>query len=207
MKLITNQKLEAAFKKVVAKDDARTALQCLHFDKDGSVVATDSHVLLRIEEFHNLKQNLNLNLKTFLENDLDHYPETKRLIPQSFSFQLRISSDDLADALPAITSMAKARDKQVTASLGWDVDARKLTVTSGLVTLNIPAVISYGLTPKGETHPTLAAVNPKYLAQAIEFYTQVTEVPEVSFGFNGALRPIAITYQTATYLVTPVRTY
>lgn len=206
MKLITNQKLEAAFKKVVTKDDARTALQCLHFDKDGSVVATDSHVLLRIEEFHNLNQSLNLNLKTFLENDLDHYPETKRLIPESFDFELRVDSDELADALPVITGMTKTRDKQALATLSWDVEDRKLMITSGQVSLNIPAIQTDDSSYDTDTD-VLATVNPKYLAQAIEFYTQVAEVPEVTFGFNGALRPIALTYETATYLITPVRTF
>lgn len=206
MKLITNQKLEAAFKKVVAKDDARTALQCLHFDKDGSVVATDSHVLLRIEEFHNLNQSLNLNLKTFLEDDLDRYPETKRLIPKSFDFKLRVDSDELADALPVITGMTKTRDKQALATLSWDVEDRKLMITSGQVSLNIPAIQTDNSSYDTDTD-VLATVNPKYLAQAIEFYTQVAEVPEVTFGFNGALRPIALTYETATYLITPVRTF
>lgn len=205
MKLFTNQKLEAAFKKAVSHDSARPLLQCLHFDKDGSAVATDSHVLLRIDDFHQLSQPLNLNLKTFIAEDGD-YPEIKRLIPESFDFELRVDSDELADALPVITGMTKTRDKQALATLRWDVENRKLMITSGQVSLNIPAIQTDDSSYDTDTD-VLATINPKYLAQAIEFYTQVAEVPEVIFGFNGALRPIVINYQTATYLVTPVRTF
>lgn len=206
MSLFTSKKLEAAFKKAASDVDSRPILQCLHFDKDGSAVTTDSHVMLRINDFHNLSEPLNLNLKTFTAEDGD-YPETARLVPKDYDFQLSVKADDLAEALPVITGMSKSKDKSTLATLAWDVDEHELRITSGLLTLNIPAVITYGLTPKGKKLYELATVNPKYLAQAIEFYTQVTVTPRVSLGFNGALRPIALTYETATYLITPVRNF
>ena len=91
MKDMKNGQLEKAFKNIAkTAGEGRPSLQCLHVDKAGYAVVTDSHRLLRIDNYKDDSEDTteyNLNLLNFkLCNDLN-YPETERLIPTMFKFE------------------------------------------------------------------------------------------------------------------------
>ena len=200
----TSNKLGAAFKKAVSSANSRPALQCLHFSEDGSVIATDSHVLLRIEDFHHLKQDFNLNLKTFGECD-ENYPDTSRIIPKSYQYQFHAKTSDLIDVLPIIKGMAKLKSANDPAVLKWENDNETLTIAGGennLVTVHIPIVVQ-----NRSSDPLEVSFNAEYMAQAIEFFTQALPTDEVIFNFNASLTPFSLTAQKATYLITPIRRF
>ena len=86
MNEMKNNKLEQAFKNIAkTATEARPVLQCLHVDKKGYAVVTDSHRLLKIDGYKDTSDALeyNLNLMDFkLYNDMQ-YPDTDRIIPKT----------------------------------------------------------------------------------------------------------------------------
>lgn len=206
LELLPNNKLEAAFKKVVSKDKARPILQAIHFDKDGSLTGCDSHVLLRIDDIHNLKQDFNLNLKRFVPDTTGPYPETKRLIPENFEAELSFNPADLDHVLPVLKSLGKTELVKITNVPGNTL----LEISSN----DVSTRLAYdGATADGGL--ISITVKASYLAQCFEFFKFWVPANKlnngsparIQLGYNGSLRPMVFTADKATYLVTPVRTF
>lgn len=71
-------KLMNHLKKTVSNYDSRPILKCVNYNKNGNLYATDSHVGLKVEDFHELKEDLNIDVFTMKIND-SKFPEIENL--------------------------------------------------------------------------------------------------------------------------------
>ena len=209
MKNMKNGQLEKAFKNIVkTAGEGRPSLQCLHVDKAGYAVVTDSHRLLRIDNYKDDLEDTteyNLNLLNFqLCNDLS-YPETERLIPTTFKFEWSFNND-------AITTLAtffkpfKAKKNYDNASLITITYADRhitfMALSGATITVECATVDSE---EKGNGNKMDMTIQGGYLSQAFEFFKDWGG--SVWIGYNGDVSPLIMKSGDATYLVTPVRKF
>ena len=130
----------------------------------------------------------------------DAYPDTSRLIPQSFSQTLEVSAKDLLSAIDR-ASFIKSDGKNV---VKMAIDKDEVTITSSSQEIGSSydsiKVISFS----GE--PLKISCSGKYLSDAIKAIRN----DRVRLSFNGELKPIIITKpddDTLLQLISPVRSY
>lgn len=206
MKNMKNEKLEKAFKNIAkTATEARPSLQCLHVDKSGFAVVTDSHRLLRIDNYKDSQDNTteyNLNLLNFkLCNDLN-YPETGRLIPTTFDFNWSFS-DEVITTLATFFKPFKIKKNSNDASLitmTYNDDHVTFTAASGAT---ITVECSEAVGDNGNEMGML--IQGGYLSQAFEFFKDYGH--SVSLGYNGDTTPLLMDSGDAKYLITPVRKF
>lgn len=209
MKNMKNGQLEKAFKNIAkTAGDSRPSLQCLHVDKSGFAVVTDSHRLLRIDNYKDDPENTmeyNLNLLNFqLCNDLQ-YPGTDRLIASTFKFEWSFNHDAIG-TLAAFFKPFKVKKNYDDASLVTITYAeRHITFTAGsgaTITVECATVDSE---EKGNGNKMDMCIQGGYLAQAFDFFKDWGG--SVSIGYNGDVSPLLMKSGEASYLVTPVRKF
>lgn len=111
--------LEKAFKEIASKQDSRPALKCLHIAENGSAVVTDSHVLMRVNDYlvgTNLVTPLNIDLTSFAPVFDIHYPDTSRLIPDQLADDFTLCKVDLQKVynyLKGVTIKTRVGDNQL----------------------------------------------------------------------------------------------
>lgn len=94
-------KLVNHLKKAVSTMDARPLLQCVNYNENGSIYATDSHVAIRISDFHEHEKEFNLNLFT-MEIKEGFYPASnldKNLEITKLSAEINVDINLLVKAL------------------------------------------------------------------------------------------------------------
>lgn len=209
MKDMKNGQLEKAFKNIVkTAGDSRPSLQCLHVDKAGYAVVTDSHRLLRIDNYKDSPDDgveYNLNLLNFqLCNDLS-YPETDRLIPTTFKFEWSLNPAGIETLVAFFKpfKVKKSYDNNSLIKISYKDRHITFTAASGAtITVECATVDS---DEKGNGDKIDMRVQGGYLSQAFEFFKGYGG--SVSIGYNGDLRPLIMKSGDATYLVTPVRKF
>lgn len=209
MKNMKNEKLEKAFKNIAkTATEARPSLQCLHVDKSGYAVVTDSHRLLRIDNYKDSQDNTteyNLNLLSFqLCNDLN-YPETDRLIPTAFKFKWSFSGEVIA-TLATFFKPFKIKKNNNDASLitiTYKDNRVTFTAASGATITVECNEADNEKSDNGDKMEML--IQGGYLAQAFEFFKDYG--CGVSIGYNGDVSPLLMDSGDASYLVTPVRKF
>ena len=198
--LLPKNKLEAAFKKVISKDNNRPILQAIHFDKDGSLTATDSHVLLRINSAHSLEKDFNFDLAHFTESKDGDYPETKRLIPITFEQELRLNPAEFHEILPTLKAMKYEQPVKIRNVPGKSI----LEISSEISAVKL----NYTGAPVSDKAIIDITVNPIYLTNMLDFYSwYCPKGVNLNLGYSGSLRPMAFQALDATYLITPIRTF
>lgn len=203
-----NEKLEKAFKNIAkTATEARPSLQCLHVDKTGFAVVTDSHRLLRIDNYKDSQDNTteyNLNLLNFhLCNDLN-YPETSRLIPTTFKFKWSFS-DEAVTTLATFFKPFKIKKNSNDASLitiTYKDNHVTFTAASGATITTECSEVDNG---SGNGDKMEMFIQGGYFAQAFEFFNDYG--CGVSIGYNGDTLPLLMESGDASYLVTPVRKF
>jgi len=209
MKNMKNEKLEKAFKNIAkTATEARPSLQCLHVDKSGFAVVTDSHRLLKIDNYNDSQDNAieyNLNLLNFkLCNDLQ-YPETGRLIPTTFDFNWSFS-DKVVTTLAMFFKPFKIKKNYNDASLitiTYKDNRVTFTAASG-ATITVECIEADNEnSDNGDKMEML--IQGGYLSQAFEFFKDYGD--GVSIGYNGDTSPLLMHSGDASYLVTPVRKF
>jgi len=209
MKNMKNEKLEKAFKNIAkTATEARPALQCLHVDKSGFAVVTDSHRLLKIDNYKDSQDDTteyNLNLLNFqLCNDLN-YPETERLIPTTFDFNWSFS-DEVVTTLATFFKpfkIKKNNDNATLITITYKDNHATFTAASG-ATITIDCIeVDNENSDNGNEMEML--IQGGYLAQAFEFFKDYGY--GVSIGYNGDTSPLLMDAGDASYLVTPVRKF
>lgn len=207
-----------AWKNVISKKDTRPILKYVHFDASGFAVGTDSHVLLRIDDYNPTKEAFNLNPVTLEfkgEDATGTYPDTTRLIPTSSDVEMvapmQLCLENLITPLKAITK-------------GWLVHIENSTDNPKLFTFTSrPAQYSKDGEQMGSTSFTCVipdvtgsdrhvdtTLNAKYLLDCLSFFKDwLQNVPggQVTIMYNGTLRPLLFESGKAQYLITPVRTF
>lgn len=197
-----NGQLEKAFKAITkSATKSRPILGCLHVSSDGSAVVTDSHRLLRIDNWaEEGTQEMTLDLQTFRPQIDTSYPDTSRLIPTDFLCTLQIETRDLAN----FTGLLKIKTDSGLVQIGFDHEESTLQAVVDSASSTVPVTKFEGLTSFDIT------LNAKYLLDAIEFFKayNITRPRElVTIGFNSDLTPLVLKQDDATYLVTPVRRF
>ena len=204
-----NGQLEKAFKNIAkTAGEGRPSLQCLHVDKAGYAVVTDSHRLLRIDNYKDSSDDIteyNLNLLNFnLCNDMQ-YPETERLIPATFKFEWSFN-DEVIETLATFFKPFKAKKNYDPNSLITITYADRrvtFTATSGAtITVECKTVDSEN---SGNGNKMDMTIQGGYLSQAFEFFKDWGG--SVSIGYNGDISLILMKSGDASYLVTPVRKF
>lgn len=140
-KQLTFNQAMTQFKKYVAKSDARPALKYVQYHENGYLVATNSHVLLKIHTDYitdipkDYTTGSLINPKTLeIRNDLK-YPEVSRIIPDyrdsNINVTLNDNIKDLQDVLKKlkpiykhsknkVVKMELNKDKTILSSKGYD---------------------------------------------------------------------------------------
>ncbi len=205
MKDIKNGQLEKAFKNIAkTASEGRPSLQCLHVDKAGYAVVTDSHRLLRIDNYKDSPDDTteyNLNLMNFnLCNDLN-YPETDRLIPTTFSFEWSFNNGAIGTLATFFKpfKVKKNYDNNSLVTITYSERHITFTAVSG-ATITVECA-----TVDGNGNKIDMTIQGGYLSQAFEFFKEYGG--SVSIGYNGDVSPLILKSEDASYLVTPVRKF
>lgn len=205
MKNMKNGQLEKALKNIAkTAGEGRPSLQCLHVDKTGYAVVTDSHRLLRIDNYKDDPEDAteyNLNLLSFrLCDDLD-YPETDRLIPETFKFGWSLS-EDIVTTLATFFKPFKIKKNYDNGSLIMitckDSHVTFTAVSGATITVECATV-------DGNGDQMDMTIQGGYLAQAFEFFKDLGG--SVTIGYNGNVSLLILKSGDATYLITPVRRF
>jgi len=210
MNEMKNNKLEQAFKNIAKTvGESRPALQCLHVDKKGYAVVTDSHRLLKIDGYKDASDetSYNLNLMTFqLENEL-FYPDTERIIPETNDLTWWFSIETVK------TLATFFKPFKVKKNFRYD-DASLITMTCKDDHITFTAGSGASITVEcSQVHATYddtcknmdIHIQGGYLSQAFEFFKDYGT--GVTVGYGGDLRPFVMKVDDATYMVTPVRKF
>ena len=209
MKYMKNGQLEKAFKNIAkTASEGRPSLQCLHVDKAGYAVVTDSHRLLRIDNYKDDLEDTteyNLNLLNFqLCNDLN-YPETERLIAKTFKFEWSFNHDVIETLATFFKPFKIKKDYDNNSLITITYNERHITFTAlsgATITVECAAVDSE---EKGNGNKMDINIQGGYLSQAFEFFKDWGG--SVSIGYTSDLSPLLMKSSDAIYLVTPVRKF
>jgi len=183
-----------AFKAVTKHTDNRPVLQCICFSKDGYTAATDSHVLLKVDETHDKTDHDFLyNLQTGLPA-AGNYPGVDRLIPEDSGVHAVISAKNLAGLSAWLKPL-----KESNVTLTFD-DGVTLITDNGSYT--VPSELSR----EDLLKDFKLTVNASYLNIAVTLFNALKASPVISFseGLNNS-SPFTVTYNQFTFLICPVR--
>jgi hypothetical protein len=201
--------LEKAFKEIASKQDSRPALKCLHIAENGSAVVTDSHVLLKVNDYlpaSSLAAPLNIDLTSFTPVSDVHYPDTDRLIPDHLSDDFTLCKSDLQKVytyLKGVTIKTRVGESQI------------LTITA----LKNELLFECSGT---EFHLVLTDFNshvgqkiiftPQYLIKVIEFLSHVYDnrrnsdsLPVARVTVTGKNSPVLFSVSDSVQLLVPPR--
>ena len=207
MKNMKNGQLEKAFKNIVkTAGEGRPSLQCLHVDKSGYAVVTDSHRLLRIDNYKDSSDDTteyNLNLLNFqLCNDMQ-YPETERLIPTAFKFEWSFNNEVIETLATFFKPFKVKKNFDNTSLIAITYKDRTITFTAvsgATITVKCSTVDSENIVKGNKMDMTIQG---GFLAQAFEFFKDYGG--SVWFDYNGDVSPLILKSGDASYLITPVR--
>lgn len=191
-------------KKVVSNFDSRPLLQCVQYHKDGSLYATDSHVAVRVSDFHDGQNEFLLKLQTMEIIDATHYPDVGRLIKvETINCEVEVHIGLFIKAIKPFIDK-----NSFVSSVKMTIKDKILTLTSGdsgdfKVELPLEDV-------EGEIE---ISANPEYVLQALEFMRDAAlgmpsekKKSTVNVKFGSPIRPFWFSLENYDYLVTPVRT-
>lgn len=212
-------KLEKALKKAVAKANGRESLRYVHYDKDSSINATDSHVLLRIDNFHAYKHSVNLNPYDMTLGE-DDYPDVKRIIPEEDKSLIHVSMS--YSAIKGMLAYLKAYPKREYLNIsitdyefktGIELKSQSMEppITDAFSFASIE-LSKYYVQPNYDANYLTIKFNADYFYSCLEFFADYLEdkdhkEPNVEFYFENDTRPMLAKAKDASYIVTPLRVY
>lgn len=199
-----DNKLFKHLKKTASKSLSRPVLRCVHYSNDGSIVVTDSHRLLKINNFHEHQESFSMDLWT-MELSTKNYPDTNRLLPkrEDASTTVKIS---LSALLRATTALKVSSDEIVV----LEVKDKIITIKNlhdekmfgGPLTIDLPV--------SKDGDDVIIAFNSRYLIDCCNFFLDAKEryaMDDVKFYINNSTRPVLVEIERSNfqYLITPVR--
>lgn len=208
-----------AFKNVTNSDGTRPTLSFMHLAKDGAIEATNSHVLLRINHFHDLKQELCISPRTLAMTTEVSYPDTSRLIPEISDVTIIANVEGGISDLMTLLSTVKTNHFLHIVESTQDNRLKSLHCFIRQEHISGPepiAPIEYhlGITELDWRYGSDIDItlNTKYMLDCLTFFkaylaSRPASQRNITISYNGHLRPLLIEGGDAQYLITPVRTY
>lgn len=195
-------------KKAVSHFEARPLLQCVQYNRNGNLYATDSHVAVRVNNFHDGQNEFNLHLPTMEIKD-GQFPDMERIM------QMNEIKCEIEVVIPTFMNAIKPFIDKSTLS-----PVVKMTIGNNLMILESG---NYGYSedlklefPISDTEGEIViSANPAYILQALEFcrdadtatpMAEKKKLGVVNIKFGNPIRPFMFTVGDYDYLVTPVRT-
>lgn len=187
---------KAVTKSVTKYTDSRPVLRCICFSKDGYTAATNSRVLLKVDDTHDkTERDFLYNLQTGLPA-VGNYPGVDRLIPVDSGAHATITSGDLAGLLAWLKPL-----KESNVALTFD-DGVTLSTDNG--SYKVPSEIENGDLLSGFK----LTVNASYLTIAVTLFNALKASPVIGFGEGiRNTSPFTMKYDQFTFLICPVRVY
>ncbi|NGM81241.1 hypothetical protein G5B47_02310 [Paenibacillus sp. 7124] len=182
-------------KKFTVKPGGGTpVLEGVHYNADGSVVATDRHTLLRIGGAHNFAEAFTSHAKTGAPVD-GQYPDTSRIIPMELPTQITLSETvkraDLKDAIArtkvALEATKLSGDKLYKARLTIVGDSVRLSANND----DLPYRFSAGVNADTFGQDAEVSFNAEYLLNALNVFKDAGS-QRVTIGITGAMSPIVL---------------
>ena len=183
-------------KDFIDKKGNKPILSCVHFSKDGSITATDSHVLVTIRDYHKLTEDFNLNL-VYFNQDTDTYPDTEHLLqlnPGTVEYTIK------GGTINSVVTWLKNHKKYNTHIKITMVD-NKLVLSTDNDSIMLDGV--HDTTEKFEN----TFVQGSYLYSALNIINDYATGEDVELSWWGPFRPLQISALNITTLVTPLRVF
>lgn len=196
-------------KKVVSHFEARPVLQCVNYNKNGNLYATDSHVAVRVNGFHDGQNEFSFNMFSMKVTDAT-YPDVERLMDVP---------EIICEAEFAIPSFMRAikpftEKSRLTPSVKMTIGNNLMIIESVNNSFDEELKVEFPISDiEGEI---VISANPVYILQALEFARDADAgIPAkekkkngvVRVKFGSPIRPFMFTVGDYDYLVTPQRTY
>lgn len=202
-----DNKLYKHLKKIVSKYETRPSLQCVQYHKDGSLRATDSHVMLKINDFHNLdlEKSILQNISTLEFDTENSYPETDHLLNRDGKTRKLVVS---LGVMQRIINALKEGSFSNTVEL--ELAENHLKMTNNHRNSEIPIVIDVACSYTDE--PMKIGFSSDTLIRMVNFFLDAKgryEKDDVTIYFDKSVaKPALCEIQDGKYqfLVTPVRT-
>lgn len=180
--------------------------------KDGNFTCTDSHRLVRINDFdpettYQLIDPKNGNDVTS-DPSIPSYPGTDRLIRDFSETTINIPVKEFYNMVSAINGDYK----RATRNTGSSTKAMKINFNNDSITFTPDNCHDYQLKEAvlsidSENYPDINfAINNSYLTDAFLFFKRL-KIENITMEYNGPLRPIQFRYDNLVYLITPIRSY
>lgn len=197
-----NNQLTKHLKKAVSTFSNRPILQCVNYSRDGNLYATNSHVAVKVSEFHNNPTDFTLNIFTMRPED-GAYPDVAKL------FELaNVSCEINVHILTLLKSARPFMDKTSFSNvIKMDVKNKSVVLTKdGWADYKIEMPLD---DCEGEFS---VSVNVEYLINGLEFMKDAINENKFNNGcasieFTTENRPFKLSCEKYEYLITPVRTY
>ncbi|PAD70867.1 hypothetical protein CHH83_01315 [Bacillus sp. 7586-K] len=207
LEMIHSPKYTTAFqltKRFVGKNAGRVVLTFALHKSDGTLIATDSHKLLRIKNIHGFKEEYLINPRTF-EAAKGQYPDTDKLIPENAEMVFRLDQEQIKTWLKihkSLKQMAVGTRETALTKLIMKQNSFEFEDKLSGITYKLPAN-EYKFDPKTEN----ITFNTEYLSDALEVHHKLNST-EVFIKLKGTMRPFNVTDgNDIDALVLPVRTY
>lgn len=179
---------------------ARPILQNALYETDGTVSVTDSHRLIRVSNYHELKNRTLVNLSSLQVaiDEKEQYPRLERLLPREFNGEYDVKVSDLK-ALVRLD----VGNKNKNASMKVDNDKNVLIFTLENTTYNIDIST---MRKKNDDKDFEIYFNATYFADMARMIKDVCgDYDTVTLSFVSKVRPFLATCGNIEYLITPVR--
>ena len=200
------------FKKITKSKqlDNRKILKLINLKEDGTAVATDSHRLLQVTDFHSKKEYGLLDGATgeAIEVTVDNsrYPDTTRLIP-NYSESATLNVSEVYDLIKRILEDKKdGFGKKKFRVINLKLKNGKIFVRPTFIDVfDKFKVDDYSSEVSSLSSEFETNLNPAFLLEGLLMFKQA-KIKEVKLRYTDSkVRPFVLESENITYLITPVR--
>lgn len=208
LEMVHPEKYAAAIKvadKFVSKNGLRMMLQLIQHKEDGSLVATNSHHMIKIKDAHGFKEEFLVNAKS-LEFAKGQYPDTERILEETPKTIIRLNQQQVKIWLQMHKSM-----NQMNKIKNFNQNNLLMTIAQDEINFEIKdQEVSFKLPFEEinlDAEVDKVAYQIEYMRNALEAHV-VLQSTEVLIKLSSAMRPIALDNEKDVQtIVLPVRTY
>ena len=163
------------------------------------IISSDEKIELHIFSNKLLLKSENLIIMTRLING--NYPDTNKLIPESFELKVKVNLNSFYNAIDRASLLTNNEEKNI---IKLETKKNKMIISSNIPEIgNVEETLDINKDADKEIKISFSS---KYMMEAIKTF----DSEEVEISFNGEIKPIIINYvdnDTLTQLILPIRTY